>query len=70
MTSCSRHHYWTRLRAWVTGRQWCHACNVAAWTSVSYSEVAGTVDWEGFPVIPHGGDIVILPDPDFRASDE
>lgn len=58
--TCSRHHYWTHLRAWVTGQQYFHACDVT-WTSVT-GRTYLAVDGDYFPVIPHGGDITILPD--------
>ena len=65
--SCSRHHYWVRLRAWMTGRQYFHACDVT-WTSVTGELMMK--DHASWPVFLHGGDITILPDPDLEASDE
>ena len=63
---CTRHHYWTRLRAWVTGQQFFHACDVT-WTSVTGKKLRLDIEdvYKGFP-----GDILIFPDPDFRSSDE
>ena len=41
MTPCPKKHYWTRLRAWVTRREFFHACDVT-WVSV----IEGTLSAE------------------------
>ena len=68
--TCTSHHYWVRLRTWVTRQQYFHACDVT-WTSVTGENLLGlAVDDDYFPIVPHGGDITFLPDPDFKAPDE
>ena len=72
--SCRKRHLWTRLGAWVTGRQFFHACDVS-WTSVTgildgrpwLDDGVLLVDYDHgeLPIPRHGGDITILPDHDF-----
>ena len=71
-----RRKLWQRLVIWFGlrynrwPRSWYDASDIP-WTSVTGEKLLGlAVDGDYFPVVPNGGDITILPDPDFGASDE
>lgn len=68
LTSLLRHHYWIRLRAWVSGQQYFHACNVSL---VFYSNLARiNREWEANPGFDINFNSYIVDDVDELKVDE
>ena len=69
-----RRKLWQRLVVWFGLRYdvwpwWWFDASDVTWTSVTGEKLLGlAVDDDYFPIVPHGGDITFVPDPE--ASDE